>query len=344
MKWSGAQVNNPTPESWWVKFSFDRLQENSIRFLVKELKGQSMSHASRTKAFEELVDDNAAVRVIGSGFQFTEGPIWHPRGQFLLLSDIPANIRYRFDGKAMQEQARPSSKGNGMTYDADLNLLVCEHATSSVVRFVGGADGAREVLASHFQDKELNSPNDIVVSRDGSIYFTDPTYGRMPVFGVERPTQLGFQGVYRLGADRTLELMVEKSLFTQPNGLCFSPDERLLYVNDTQQANIRVFDVGEGGALANMRVFASGISDPDLAGAPDGMKCDAQGNIWVTAPGGIWIYAPDGALIGKIAVPEVVANLHWGGRDWRTLFITASTSLYAIDVKVGPHQEAFMTA
>jgi gluconolactonase len=295
-------------------------------------------------ALEDLVDENAPMRVVGSGFEFTEGPIWHPRDQFLLLSDIPANTRHRYDGKQMRTQAHPSSKGNGMTYDADLNLLVCEHATSSVARFVGGADGPREVLASHFEGKELNSPNDIVVSKGGSIYFTDPTYGRMPVFGVERPTQLGFQGVYRIAKDRAVELMVDKSLFTQPNGLCFSPDESLLYVNDTEQANIRVFDVVDGGALANMRVFASGITNPDQAGAPDGMKCDARGNIWVTAPGGIWIYAPDGAPIGKISVPEVVANLHWGGPDWRTLFITASTSLYAIDVKVGPHREIFMTA
>lgn len=302
-----------------------------------------MSHASRTRALEELVNENTPLRVVGSGFEFTEGPIWHPRGGFLLISDIPANIRHRIDGKAVREQANPSNKGNGMTYDADLNLLVCEHATSSVVRFVGGADGAREILASHFEGKELNSPNDIVVSKGGSIYFTDPTYGRMPVFGIERPTQLGFRGVYRIAKDRTVELMVEKSLFTQPNGLCFSPDERLLYVNDTEQANIRVFDVVDG-ALDNMRVFASGISDPAQAGAPDGMKCDALGNIWVTAPGGLWVYAPDGTLIGKIAVPEVAANLHWGGADWRTLFITASTSLYALDVKVGPHQEAFMAA
>jgi len=300
-----------------------------------------MSHTPRIDALEDLVGENAPVRVIGSGFKFTEGPIWHPRDHFLLFSDMPADTRRRFDGKTVREQTLSSNKGNGMTYDADLNLLVCEHATSSVARFAGGVDGAREVLASHFEDKELNSPNDIVVARNGSIYFTDPTYGRMPVFGVERPTQLGFQGVYRIGTEKKLELMVEKSLFTQPNGLCFSPDERLLYVNDTDQANIRVFDVVDG-ALTNMRVFASGITDPGKTGAPDGMKCDERGNIWITGPGGMWVYAPNGALIGKIAVPEMVANLHWGARDWRTLFITASTSLYAIDVKVGPHQEAFM--
>jgi gluconolactonase len=302
-----------------------------------------MSYTLRISTLQELVNGSAPVRVIGAGFEFTEGPIWHPRDQFLLFSDMPGDTRRRFDGNAIEEQARPSNKGNGMTYDAYLNLLVCEHSTSSVARFLGGADGSREVLASHFEGKELNSPNDIVVGKNGSIYFTDPTYGRMPVFGVERPTQLGFQGVYRIATDGRLELMVEKSLFTQPNGLCFSPDESLLYVNDTEQANIRVFDVLDG-ALVNMRIFASGIADPDKAGAPDGMKCDEQGNIWVTAPGGLWIYAANGALIGKIAVPEVVANLHWGGRDWRTLFITASTSLYAIDVKVGPHQEAFMAA
>jgi gluconolactonase len=302
-----------------------------------------MSHTSQISVFKELVDENVPLRVVGSGFDFTEGPIWHPRDQFLLFSDMPGDTRRCFDGKVIRERARPSNKGNGMTYDANLNLLVCEHSTSSVIRFVGGADGAREVLASHFEGKELNSPNDIVVGKDGAIYFTDPTYGRMPVYGIERPTQLGFQGVYRIAVDGALSLVVEKPLFTQPNGLCFSPDEHLLYVNDTEQANIRVFDVVDG-ALVNMRFFASGISDPNMAGAPDGMKCDAQGNIWVTAPGGLWVYAPDGTLIGKVAVPEVVANLHWGGLDWRTLFITASTSLYAIDVKVGPHKEAFMAA
>jgi gluconolactonase len=300
-----------------------------------------MSQSPQKYEIKSLVD--APVRSIGSGFEFTEGPIWHPRDQFLLFSDMPGDTRRSFDGNVVQQQARPSNKGNGMTYDADLNLLVCEHATSSVARFAGGADGKREVLASHFEGKELNSPNDIVVGKDGSIYFTDPTYGRMPGFGVERPTQLDFQGVYRIAPDGSLALMVEKSLFTQPNGLCFSPDESLLYVNDTEQTNIRVFDVVDS-VLTNMRVFASGINDPARPGAPDGMKCDALGNIWVTAPGGLWVYAPEGTLIGEIATPELVANLHWGGADWRTLFITASTSLYAMDVKVGPHKEAFMGA
>jgi gluconolactonase len=294
--------------------------------------------------FHSLIDSNAGLRRVGSGFVFTEGPIWHPKERSLLFSDIPASIRRRFDGKQIVEQANPSNKGNGMTYDGGLNLLVCEHATSSVVRFKGGAAGPREVVASHFEGKELNSPNDIVVAKDGAIYFSDPTYGRMPVYGVERASELGFQGVYRIapgGGDP--KLAVERDMFTQPNGLCFSPDESLLYVNDTDQANIRVFDV-MAGQLENMRIFASGIADPAKPGAPDGMKCDEKGNIWVTAPAGLWVYSPAGKLVGKIAIPEFAANLHWGGPDWRTLFITASTSLYALDTLVGPHREAFMAA
>jgi gluconolactonase len=302
-----------------------------------------MLHEAIRPQFHSLIDANAPMRAVGSGFIFTEGPIWHPKDGYLLFSDMPGDTRRRFDAHGVSQQAKPSNKGNGMTYDAALNLLVCEHATSSVARFVGGAGGKREILASHFEGQELNSPNDIVVAKDGSIYFTDPTYGRMPHYGIERAVQLGFQGVYRIAPGGKLDLLVDKDMFTQPNGLCFSPDEKLLYVNDTDQANIRVFDV-ENGRLKNMRIFASGIIDPQKPGVPDGMKCDAEGNIWVTAPAGLWVYSPAGDLLGKIAVPEFPANLHWGQADWRTLFITASTSVYAVEVKVGPHREPFMAA
>ena len=178
---------------------------------------------------------------------------------------------------------KPSNKCNGMTYDANLGLVVCEHATSSLIR---ECNGRREVLASHFDGKELNSPNDVCVRSDGSIYFSDPWYGRMPVYGVERPRQLGFQGVYRVppGGGQP-QLVVDRNLFEQPNGLCFSPDERQLYVNDTVRALIRVFDVNADGSLGPDRIFASGIRSELEPGVPDGMKCDSAGNIWVTAPG-----------------------------------------------------------
>jgi len=305
-----------------------------------------MAHEALRPEFRKLIDEAAPLRRIGSGFTFTEGPIWHPVEQHLLFSDMPGDVRRRWDEiSGVSEVMRPSNKGNGMTYDSRLNLLVCEHSTSSVARF--GPDGRREVLASHFEGKELNSPNDLCVASDGSIYFTDPWYGRMEGFGVERPRELGWQGVFRIRPGREgeePELLVERYLFTQPNGLCFSPDERLLYVNDTEQANIRVFEVGSDGGLGSGRIFASGIKDSLKPGVPDGMKCDAEGNVWVTAPGGLWVYDPAGRLLGRVAVPELPANLHWGGPDWRTLFVAASTSVYAVETRVGPRREPFMRA
>ncbi|MDJ1007476.1 MAG: isochorismatase family protein [Paracoccaceae bacterium] len=303
-----------------------------------------MAHTARDSAFLRLIDLNAVPDPIGTGFEFTEGPVWHPTEQFLFFSDIPGNVRRAWDpAGGVTEIQRPCHKGNGMTYDADLNLLVCEHETSRVVRFT--PDGAEEVVAERFEGKQLNSPNDIVVHSDGSIWFTDPTYGRMPGFGLERPVELGFQGVYRVppggGAP---ELMVNRTTFDQPNGLTFSPCERYLYVNDTVQTNIRRFDVGRAGALSNERILASGISDPEREGVPDGLKCDAEGNIWCTAPGGIWVYAPSGYLLGEIALPENCANFHWGGPGWKTLYCTATTSVYALPVKVGPRAEPFMGA
>jgi gluconolactonase len=304
-----------------------------------------MAHQALDPAFRRLIDEHAPVRQAGSGFTFTEGPIWHPVDQYLLFSDMPADVRRRLDRAGVREVLRPSNKGNGLTYDADLNLIVCEHATSSVARF--RPDGRREVLCSHFEGRELNSPNDICVRSDGSIWFTDPWYGRMPVFGVERPRQLGWQGVFRLPPGHrpgdAPQLVVDRYTFTMPNGLCFSPDEALLYVNDTEQASIRVYEVA-GDGLRNGRIFASGLKDSLLPGVPDGMKCDAEGNVWCTAPGGLWVYSPAGRLLGKVAIPELPANLHWGGEDWRTLYVCASTSVYAVPVKVGPRNEPFMRA
>ena len=156
-----------------------------------------MTHATLRPEFEDLIDAYAPVGQVGTGFTFTEGPIWHPVDHYLLFSDMPADVRRRWDaGRGVAEVRRPSNKCNGMTYDADLNLIVCEHATSSLVR--ERPDGRREVLATHFEGQELNSPNDVCVRSDGSIYFSDPYYGRMPGFGVERPRALGFQGVYRI--------------------------------------------------------------------------------------------------------------------------------------------------
>jgi gluconolactonase len=298
---------------------------------------------AKTDAIYELVEEGASVERLAGGFTFTEGPIWHPIEQHLLFSDMPADIRRRYtpDGK-VEEVRNPSNKCNGMTYDADLNLLVCEHVTSSLVREY--PDGRRETVASHFEGKELNSPNDVVVHSDGSIYFSDPWYGRMPVFGLERERDLGWQGVFRVppsGGDP--ELVVGRDTYEQPNGLCFSPDESLLYINDTPGAYIDVYDVNEDGSLANERRFFSGIGSGIIEeGIPDGMKCDERGNIWVTGPGGIWVISSAGEQLAVIEVPENTGNLTWGGEDWHTLFIPSSTSLYSIRTKVGPRREPYM--
>lgn len=303
-----------------------------------------MPHIAITTALHNLVDTACEVIEIGGGFQFTEGPIWHPVHDYLLFSDMPGDVRRRWDRvNGVVEVKRPASKCNGMTYDADLNLIVCEHATSSIVR--ERTDGRRETLASHFEGKELNSPNDVCVHSSGAIYFSAPWYGRMPVYGVERPRQLGFQGVYRSDPDSgAVDLVVDRDMFGQPNGLCFSPDERLLYINDTEKALIRVFEVSADGTLANGRIFAENIRSDSDPSAPDGMKCDALGNIWVTAPGGLWVYAPDGSLIGKISVPQMVGNIAWGGPGFDQLYICASSSTYVLPTKVRGRAEPFCKA
>jgi gluconolactonase len=294
-----------------------------------------MAVVVNSDALLELVDADAEVEPIGSGFTFTEGPIWNAEGEFLLFSDMPGDVRRRWsEADGVSEVMRPANKCNGMVYDAGGNLLVCEHTTSSLVRERPG--GERETLATHFRGKELNSPNDVVTRSDGTIYFSDPWFGRMPVFGIERERELGFQGVYKIapgGGD--LELVVPEDQFEMPNGLCFSPDESLLYINDTPNALIRVYDVAADGSLSNGRLFRDGIGDGVIEhGVADGMKCDAQGNIWVSGPVGVWVIDPAGEHIGTIEVPENIGNLGWGGDGWRTLFIAASTSVYRVQTKV----------
>jgi gluconolactonase len=295
-------------------------------------------------ALLELVDEDAELERLGTGFTFTEGPLWHPDG-YLLFSDMPGDVRRRWDEEnGVQEVANPSNKGNGMTWDLDGRLLVCEHVTSSVVRMdPDGKGGGREVLATHYDGKELNSPNDVVVKSDGTIYFTDPTYGRMPGFGIEREQDLDFQGVYRIppgGGD--LQLLIDD--FVQPNGLCFTADEKTLYINDTDRAHIRAFDVQDDGTIANGRVVAEGIGSGDLAigDLVDGMKLDERGNIYVTGPGGVCVFDPEGSQLGTIEVPENVGNINWGGPDWNWLFIAASTSMYRTKCNVSGNPLPYM--
>ena len=287
-----------------------------------------------------LLERHTPVEQLCTGFRFSEGPIWNPKEQCLYFSDMPSDIRRRWSERDGAVDVRnPSNKCNGMTYDGSGNLHVCEHVTSSLV--VETAAGQRRILASHWQGKELNSPNDVVVRSDGAAYFTDPTYGRMPVFGVERKQELDFQGVYRVSRDGTLHC--EANDFSQPNGLCLSPDETILYVNDTTRAHIRAFDVAPAGSLSHSRVFAEHVGTGDYnEGVVDGMKCDEHGNIYVTGPRGIWVITPQGTRLGIILMPEIAGNLNWGGRDWNDLYCTCSTSIYRVRLKVRGSPVAYM--
>ncbi len=282
------------------------------------------SHDAR---FARFVMGNAPVKKLATGFDWVEGPVWFGDAGCLLFSDIPNNriLRYTPDHGISTYRA-PSNYANGHTRDRQGRLLSCEHGTRRVTRTE--LDGSITVIADSYQGKRLNSPNDIVVTADGAIWFSDPHYGIMTNYE-------GFAGeqelpchVYRVDPSGQIEAVLTD--FNCPNGLAFSPDEQVLYVADTGRMfsddpqHIRRFDMTSGRPKGG-KVFHS-IS----AGCADGIRCDRDGNLWSSAADGVHCLAPDGALLGKILVPEVVSNLCFGGRAKHQLFITATTSLYAI--------------
>ncbi len=295
-----------------------------------------MGVVAKNVRLHDLVAADVVVEQIATGFRFTEGPVWHPDG-YLLFSDIPGDARLKWsEHEGVVDVLAPSNMCNGMTLDADLHLIVCEHTTSEVVRASLNADGTeaeREVIASHYKGTALNSPNDVVVKSDGSIYFTDPTFGRMPVFGNPREQELDFQGVYRIPPNRgDLELVAGD--YGEPNGLCFSPDESILYVNDSKHVHVRAHDVREDGSLGSGRVLIENIGSGKLEdGVPDGMKTDEEGTIWVTGPGGVWVVSPEGEHLGMVEIPELVGNLCWGPPDWTVLYVPSSRSVYRFATK-----------
>ena len=295
-----------------------------------------MNVETRDERFRQVVGDDAPVEELANGFDFTEGAVWNHVDGYLIFSDMPGNVMRKWTAAdGIQVFRRPSSMANGNTYDLQGRLITCEHATSRVTRTE--QDGSITVLASHYDGKELNSPNDVIVKSDGSIYFSDPSFGRMEYYGVARAAELDVRGVYRLDPDSgDLTLLVDD--FDQPNGLTFSLDERHLFINDTMRAHIRVFDVAADGGLSNGRVWAELTGERD--GLADGMKIDSEGNLYTAGPGGVQVFAPDATCLGVIYVPQGVANFTWGDADLRSLFINAGTSLYRTRVNV-PGRELF---
>lgn len=273
---------------------------------------------------ENILGD-AQVEKILSDYQFTEGPVWIPEG-FLLFSDIPANTIYKYEpGLKTEKFLKPSGHSNGLTLDKQGRLLICEHERR-VIRLE--KDGTKNVLTESYDGKRLNSPNDIVVKTDGSIYFTDPPFG-LP--NRTKGKEIDFSGVYRIETDGSITLL--DGSIELPNGLAFSQDEDTLYVDDSSSGSVYVFDVTTSGLLKNKRLFAS-VAGPDGTGG-DGMKVDVEGNVFVTGPEGISVFDPNGVKYGVIVCPEKPANLAWGDNDYKTMYITARTGVYRLRIKTG---------
>jgi sugar lactone lactonase YvrE len=285
----------------------------------------------------DLIAPDTPIERIAGGLGFTEGPVW--RSTYLLFSDIPNKriVRWRRLPEGPELTTYATGMSNGLTLDRQGRVLAAGHDGRCVTRVAD--DGTRTVLAERFEGKRLNSPNDIVVKSDGSIYFTDPPYAIQPSTpGMPRAPgwwtapipgkELPYNGVYRLNPDGTLRLLVDD--FALPNGLAFSPDESALYVADSAHGHIRAFDVRPDGTLTNGRIpFEMPSNDPGVA---DGFKVDLQGNVFSTGPGGVWVYRPNGERLGRIVLPELPANLSWG-EDGSVLFLTARTSVYRLPTR-----------
>jgi gluconolactonase len=261
------------------------------------------------------------VEQLATGFEFVEGPVWHKDG-FWYFSDIPGNRIHTVTPQGAVETYRePSGNSNGLTLNQQGQLLACEHGNRRVS--ITDASGQVHVLADTFEGKRLNSPNDVVTHSGGAVYFTDPPYGISPE-QMEQPCS----GVYRLDGGVITRVVDD---FERPNGLAFSPDESVLYIDDSHHQHVRAFDVAADGSLHNGRLFADLAHDED--GVPDGLKVDQQGNVYTTNALGMWVHNAQGEFLGLIETPEVPANCAWG-EDGQTLLMTARTSVYTVRVGV----------
>jgi gluconolactonase len=290
-------------------------------------------------AFDALVPAGARIEKLAGGFRFTEGPLWRPNGT-LWFSDVIGNVVRQwspdgavteilnpggYDGNSLPEGG--FNGPNGMTADRDGAVVLCQHGNRRVVRI--SRDGTVSTVVDRFEGKRLNSPNDIVFHRDGSLYFTDPPYG-LPQQDEDPAKELAFNGVYRF-ADGKLQLLIDN--LHRPNGLAFSPDCTTLYVANSEKPKKWMrYDVASDGTIRNPRVFAD-VDDSPAPGVPDGMKIDSEGNVYATGPGGTWVFSAEGKHLGTIHTPETPANCAWGD-DGRSLYITAVTGLYRVRVAV----------
>jgi gluconolactonase len=275
---------------------------------------------AESSKFWELLPKGTKLEPVAGGMGFTEGPVWDPAG-FVYVSDEVLNKIFRIYPDGRKEELISLGDPDGNTYDEHRQLIDCASVLRAVIRIK--ADGTYTVLADRYQGKRFNSPNDVVIGPDGAIYFTDPT-SDLPK---GQKQELDFKGVFRLDAQGQVRLLTKD--LSEPNGLAFSPDGKKLYVDDSQKRNIRVYDFQQDGTLRNGRIFGEEPGNKG-EGVPDGMRLDRTGNLYVTGPGGIWVWDSDGHHLGTVILPEQPANLAWGDSDLKTLYITATTSLYKL--------------
>ena len=290
---------------------------------MAQAQSRTFSLDAHSSALWSLIDRNAKLETVAGGFGFTEGPMWDPAG-FLYVSDETINKIFRVYPNGKKEELIALGDPDGNTFDRRHRLIDCASVLRAIIEVT--PDGKYKILAERYEGKRFNSPNDVIVAPDGALYFTDPTLDLVEGEKQEIP----FQGVYRLDDKGNVRLLTKD--LTQPNGLAFSPDGKHFYVDDSEQRNIRVYEVASDGSLTNGKIFGEepgGKGD----GVPDGIKVDKHGNLFVTGPKGIWVWDASGKHIGTIAVPEQPANLTWGDRDYRTLYITATTSVYRLQMK-----------
>ena len=295
-------------------------------FLIRVRAAPSRRFELRAESpeFWELLDRKAQITRVASGFGFTEGPVWDPTG-FIYVSDEEQNKIYPLHMDGRKEEVISLGDPDGNTYDRKHRLIDCASVLRAIIEVT--PDGHYTVLADKYKGKKFNSPNDVIIGTDGAIYFTDPTLDL--VKGEKQ--EISFQGVYRLDAQGGVRLLTKD--LTQPNGLAFSPDGKHFYVDDSAEKNIRMYDVTPDGSLTNGRIFGDEKGEPH-DGVPDGIKVDERGDLFVTGPKGIWVWDAQGHHLGTIVTPEQPANLAWGDKDYRTLYITATTSVYRLRTKV----------
>lgn len=300
---------------------------------------------SNDASLSTLIDVNQQLEVLGEGFEWSEGPIWIKDGSYLLFSDVPKNIIYKWkEGEKIVEFLNPSGYtgvmpysnepgSNGLTLSIDGKyLLACEHGDRRISKMPLAGKGGKFTLADTWDGKRFNSPNDLVQAKSGDIYFTDPPYG-LPDFVDDKSREIEYFGVYRITPDRKVSLEIKD--LVRPNGVALSPDHKILYVaqSDTK-AFIMSYPINKDGSLGAGKLLfdASYLNKQGLQGAPDGLKVDFQGNIFTTGPGGVLILSPEGKLLGRIETGEATANLAWG-EDGSTLFMTADMYLLKIKTK-----------